>query len=222
MDKILDKVFNFLENKSIHFGLRTSIFIISIFVLTTCDYYFYFSYDYHLSNKIEKLESIDNLKKIYKNDAKKLTELTELENRIYKRSHYSDRLRNLDLNQLNLFKKSDKTEIKTPVIKNDNTIVKKNVRSLFWMVLTSNYFFIILIIGLIVMPFTGSVHRELKNVLGSIAGIIIIIGIIYIVTWIAYKIPLLWNRPYLNYILNILIHSPFIYLMFWWNKAGKN
>jgi hypothetical protein len=222
MDKILDRVFNFFENKSIHFGLRTSIFIISIFVLTTCDYYFNFSYDYHLSNKIEKLESIDNLKKIYKTDSLKLTELTELENRIYKRTHYSDRLRNLDLNQLNIFKKSDKTETKSPVIKNENTTLKKPIRSLFWMVLTSNYFLIILIIGLIVMPFTGSVHRELKNVLGAIAAIIIIIGIIYLITWIAYKIPLLWNRPYLNYILNLLIHSPFIYLIFWWNKTEKN
>jgi hypothetical protein len=222
MDKILDRVFKFFENKSIHFGLRTSIFIISIFVLTTCDYYFNFSYDYYLNNKIEKLESIDNLKKIYKTDSLKLAEMTELENRIFKRTHYSDRLRNLDLNQINIFKKSDTTEIKSPVIENENTTIKKPIRSLFWMVLTSNYFFIILIIGLITMPFTGSVHRELKNVLGAIAAIIILIGVIYLITWIAYKIPLLWNRPYLNYILNLLIHSPFIYLIFWWNKAGKN
>ncbi|WPO78205.1 hypothetical protein [Flavobacterium sp. KACC 22761] len=221
MDKVLEKVFDFFENKAIHFGLRSSLFIISIFVVTFCDYYFDFSYDYHLSNKIEKLESIDRLKKIYKNDNQKITELTELENRIYKRRHYSDRLRSLDINQLNLFKKSDKTAIKSVVNKNDNITIENNVRSLFWMVLTSNYFFIILIIGLIIMPFTGSVHRELKNVLGSIAAIIIIIGIIYIITWVAYKIPLLWNRPYLNYILNSLIQSPFIYLIFLWNKAEK-
>ncbi|MFA9190727.1 hypothetical protein AAGV28_05020 [Flavobacterium sp. FZUC8N2.13] len=171
---------------------------------------------------MEKLESIDNIKKIYKTDSLKLVELTELENRIFKRTHYSDRLRNLDLSQLNIFKKSDKTEIKSPINKNENTAIKKPIRSLFWMVLTSNYFFIILIIGLMIMPFTGSVHRELKNILGAIAAIIIVIGIIYVITWIAYKIPLLWNRPYLNYILNLLIHSPFIYLIFWWNKAEKN
>jgi hypothetical protein len=222
MDKLIERLLKFFENKSIHFGLRTSLFIISIFVLTTCDYYFNFTYDIHLNNKIEKLESINSLKEIYQTDSLKLTELTELENRIYNRDHYSDRLRNLDLNQINIFRKSDTTDIKKPVIKNGNTITNKPIRSLFWMVLTSNYFFIILIIGLIIMPFTGSVHRELKNVLGAIAGIIIIIGIIYLITWIAYKIPLLWNRPYLNYILNLLIHSPFIYLIFWWNKTGKN
>ena len=176
-------------------------------ITTTCDYYFNFSYDYHLNNKIEKLQSIDNLKKIYKTDSLKLAELTELENRIFKRNHYSDRLRNLDLNQINIFKKSETTEIKSPVIKNENTTIKKPIRSLFWMILSSNYFFIILIIGLIIMPFTGSVHRELKNVLGAISAIIIIIGIIYLITWIAYKIPLLWNRPYLNYILNFLIQK---------------
>jgi len=125
MDKLLDRVFKFFENKSIHFGLRTSMFIISIFVFTTCDYYFNFSYDYHLSNKIEKLKSINSLKKIYKSDSLKLSEFTELENRIFKRTHYSDKLRNLDLNQINIFKKSDTTEIKSPVIKNENTTINK-------------------------------------------------------------------------------------------------
>ena len=222
MDKLLDRIIKFFDNKSFSFRLRTSIFIISLFALITSDYFFNFTYDYHLNNKIEKLESLNKLKKIYESDSLKIVELTEVENRIFNRTHYSDRLRNLDLNQINIFKKSDTTEIINPVIKNDNTTINKPIRSVFWMVLTSNYFFFILIIGLIIMPFTGSVHRELKNVLGSIAAIILLIGIIYLITWIAYKIPLLWNRPYLNYILNFLIHSPFIYLIFWWNKAGKN
>lgn len=222
MDKILDRVFKFFENKSIHLGLRTSIFIISIFLLTICDYYFNFSYDYHLSNKIEKLESINNLKTVYQSDSLKLTKLTDLENRIFERTHYSDRLRNFDLSQIKIFKKSDSTEIKNSVIKNGNTTINKPIRSLFWMVLSSNYFFVFTIIILLILPFTGSVHREMKNILGSIAVIIIIIGIISLITWIAYKIPLIWNRPYLNYILNFIIQSPFVYLIYGWNKTGKN
>jgi hypothetical protein len=222
MDKIIDRVIRFFENKSIHFGLRTSIFIISIFVLTISDYYFNFSYDYHLNNKIEKLKSINSLKIIYKKDSLKLAELTELENRIFSRKHYSDRLRNLDLSQFKILKKSDTTEIKNPVIKNDNTIKNKPIRSLFWMVLSSGYFFIIVIFGLVVLPFSGYPHNELKNVLGAIAAIIILIGVISFFTWIAYRIPLIWNRPYLNYILNAILQSPLIYLIFWWNKAGKN
>ena len=222
MDKILERIFKFFENKSIHFGFKTSIFIISIFVLFACDYYLDFTYDNHLNNKIEKLQSINNLKKIYKSDSLKLSELTELENRIFKRTHYSDRLRNLDLSQINIFKKSDKTEIKRPVIKNDNTTINKPIRSLFWMIMSSSYFFVFTIIIMLILPFTGSVHREIKNILGSIAAIIIIIGIISLITWIAYKIPLIWNRPYLNYILNFILQSPFIYLIYWWNKTVKN
>ncbi|NCP61359.1 MAG: hypothetical protein GW839_13815 [Flavobacteriales bacterium] len=222
MDKILERIFKFFENKSIHFGFKTSIFIISIFVLFACDYYLDFTYDNHLNNKIEKLQSINNLKKIYKSDSLKLSELTELENRIFKRAHYSDRLRNLDLSQINIFKKSDKTEIKRPVIKNDNTTINKPIRSLFWMIMSSSYFFVFTIIIMLILPFTGSVHREIKNILGSIAAIIIIIGIISLITWIAYKIPLIWNRPYLNYILNFILQSPLIYLIYWWNKTVKN
>jgi len=219
MDKLLDRVLKFFENKAIHFGLRTSIFIISIFVLTTSDYYFNFSYDYYLNNKIEKLKSINSLKNIYRMDSLKLSELTELENRIFKRTHYSDRLRNLDLSQFKMLKKSDTTEIKSPVIKNDNTTINKPIRSLFWMVLTSSYFFIILIIRLIILPFSGYPHNQLKNVLGAIAAIIILIGVVSFLTWVAYKIPLISsNHPYLNYIFNAILQSPLIYLMFWWNK----
>ena len=219
MDKLLDRVLKFFENKAIPFGLRTSIFIISIFVLTTSDYYFNFSYDYYLNNKIEKLKSINSLKNIYRMDSLKLSELTELENRIFKRTHYSDRLRNLDLSQFKMLKKSDTTEIKSPVIKNDNTTINKPIRSLFWMVLTSSYFFIILIIRLIILPFSGYPHNQLKNVLGAIAAIIILIGVVSFLTWVAYKIPLISsNHPYLNYIFNAILQSPLIYLMFWWNK----
>ena len=217
MDKLLDRIIKFFDNKSISFSIRTSIFIISIFVLTTSDYYFNFSYDYHLNNKIEKLKSINSLKKTYKTDSLKLAELTELENRIFKRAHYSDRLRNLDLSQFKILKKSDTTEIKNPVIKNDTTI-NKPIRSLFWMVLTSSYFFIFLIILLLVLPFNGYPHNELKNLLGSIAAIIILIGVVSFLTWVAYRIPLIYNRPYLNYILNAISQSPLIYLIIWWNK----
>ena len=223
MDKILDRILKFFENKSFSFRLRTSIFIIFLFALFTSDYFFDFTYDYHLTNKIEKLESINKLKKIYESDSLKIIELNRVENRIFNRTHYSDLLRNLDLNQINIFKKSYKTEIINPVIKNDNTTINKPIRSFFWMVLTSGYFFIILIVKLFILPFRGYPHNELKNVLGSIAGIIILIGVIGFLTWVAYAIPILsLKHPYLNYILNAILQSPLIYLIFWWNKTEKN
>ena len=97
MDKLLQLIINFFQNKSIHFGLRTSLFIISIFLLSICDYHLNFTYDIHLNNKIEKLESINNLKKIYRTDSLKFLKMTELENQVYKRRHYLDRFRNLNL-----------------------------------------------------------------------------------------------------------------------------
>ncbi|MDC0571408.1 hypothetical protein OAO52_05870 [Flavobacteriaceae bacterium] len=134
MDKLLQLIINFFQNKSIHFGLRTSLFIISIFLLSICDYHLNFTYDIHLNNKIEKLESINNLKKIYRTDSLKFLKMTELENQVYKRRHYLDRFRNLNLNQINIFKKSDTPKIKKPVINTDNTIYNKQTRSLFWMI----------------------------------------------------------------------------------------
>ncbi|WP_299162802.1 hypothetical protein [uncultured Tenacibaculum sp.] len=220
MDKLIERLLNLFENKSISFSLRTSIFIISIFVITACDYYLNFSYDYHLSKKIEKLESIDKLKKIYKNDSIKMSKINELEIQIFNRKHYSDRLKNLDLSQINPFKESDILTIKKTEIKKDDINKNVKVRSSLWMILSSNYFFILIIIVLIILPFTNSVHRDVPNILGSIAGIIILIGIISLVTWIAYKIPLIYNRPYLNYILNFILHSPFLISIYAANKKS--
>ena len=212
MDKILDRVIRFFENKSIHFGLRTSLFIISIFVLFVSDYYFDFTYDIHLNNKIEKLESINRLKKIYESDSLKLTELTELENRIYKRKHYSDRLRNLDLNQINIFKKSETTEIKSPVIKNDKTIINKPIRSVFWMVISSNYTFAIMLPVLILLPLFSKDARKKNAIVGWIAALIVIGIFGAITTWISYQIPLISENPTWNYVINFIIHTIFLIL----------
>jgi len=218
MDKIIDRLLKFFQNKSISIGIRTSILIISFSALTTSDYFFNFTYDYHLNTKIKQLESINKLKKTYESDSIKIKELTEIENRIYERTHYSDRLRNLDFRQLITFKKLINNEANNPVISIENTTEKTNILSLPWMVITSNYFFIIVIFGLVIMPFTGSVHREVKNILGSIAAIILLTGIVYLITWTAYKLPVIWNKPYLNYILNFILHTLFLYIIYIWNK----
>jgi hypothetical protein len=221
MDKLLERVLKFFENKSIHFGLRTSIFIISVFVLTISDCFFNFSYDYHLTNKIEKLESIDNLKNIYKTDSLKLSELTELENQIFKRKHYSSQLRNLDLNKVNIFKKSDKTEIKSPVTKNDNTTINKPIRSIFWMTLSSNYFLILTFIITLFYPLSGPSYTKGGQIFGKIAGLIVIPIFIYVINLISYQIPIIYERPYINYIVNALIHFGFFGFIFVIFKLSK-
>ena len=210
MDKILDRILKFFENKSISLSKRTSIFVISIFVLLTCDYFFDFSYDYHLSNKIEKLESIDKLKKIYKSDSLKLLKLTKLENIIFERTHYSERFRGLDLNELKIFEKSETTENKNPVIKNDNTTINKPIRSYFWMMFSSNYILIIILILLFFLPVNFKQHRKGAELLGLIAGIIIVFFLILFITWISFRIPLIYEKPLYNYILNSLIHIVFM------------
>jgi hypothetical protein len=210
MDKILDRILKFFENKSVSLSKRTSIFIISIFVLLTCDYFFDFSYDYHLSNKIEKLESINKLKKIYKSDSIKRFKLIELENIIFERTHYSERFRKLDLNEFKIFEKSETTEINKPVIKKDNTTINKPIRSYFWMMISSNYILIIIFILLFFLPVNLKQHRKGAELLGLIAGIIIVFVSILIITWISFRIPLIYEKPLYNYILNGLIHIIFM------------
>ena len=98
MDKLIDRVLKYFENSSISFGKKTSIFIIAITALMLSDYYFSMTYDYHLSKKTEQLISINKLKSIYKTDTVKFNELTNIENRLFMRQHYVDKLRSTDFN----------------------------------------------------------------------------------------------------------------------------
>jgi len=220
MIEVLKHIFDFAKDKSTSVGLKSGLVISIIAILIISDYHFNFSYNYYLNNKTEQLVSINNLKKIYESDSIKTKELTDIESKIFERTHYFELIDNLDfsLPEFNFFKKSeniDETNI-------NNTVIEKPTRSLFWMILSSNSFFILLIFALLVLPFTGSVHREIKNIMGSIAGMIVLIGVISLITWIAYKIPLIYNKPYLNYILNLILHSPLLYFLYASSKKDKN
>jgi branched-subunit amino acid transport protein len=55
--------------------------------------------------------------------------------------------------------------------------------------------------------------RSKDSFLGSMIMLIVLIGIMSVVTWTAYLIPLIHNNPIFNYILNFIIHIMIIALV---------
>ena len=202
-------------DKSKHWTLRAGIFISVIGVLFILDFTLDLSYNYYVSRKLENLEKIQILKKDYTADSLKLKKILFLEEKIISKKHYSEFI--FPDFSFSSFKNStiaktidqNPTKIVTPKIKTN----KKNIRSYFWMLLSSNYLFVIVFVVMIFLPLTGKEQRTLKSISGWFAGLVVFSLIIIFVTWISFRIPLINNEPIYNYILNFLIHTIFIMLI---------
>lgn len=198
--------FNLLfdNSKSWTFRAAAGISIIGFLILT--DITLNFTYNLHTNNKITQLEKIQTIKKDYNSDSLKLKKIVFLENKILNKEHYTEFL------SRNLSNISFKTEIKDQNVNqstNETTTTKRPIQSLFWMAFSSNYLLAIILPFLIFLPLYNKESRTGTGVLGWFASLIMIGAMGTLVTWISYQIPLIWNNPIWNYILNFLIHTLF-------------
>ena len=212
--EILNKFLGLFYDKSKTLSHKLSYLIILAFVIFIIEYHFDFTYNFYLNNKIEQLNNLNNLKTIYYKDSLKIKELNRIEKRVLKRTHYSDFLRKLSIKDFNVFKKLENTNEIISVNNKDITIINKPIRSRFWMMLSSNYFLVIIIVSAIFLPITHKKHRKGDGLAGLIAAMILLIMIVISITWISYQIPLISNKPIFNYILNTFIHTGFLIMIY--------
>lgn len=207
-------------DKSKHWTLRAGVFISVIGVLFILDFTLDLSYNYYVSRKLENLEKIQILKKDYSTDDLKLKKILFLEEKIMSKKHYSEFIfpdlsfpdfSFSSLKNSTIAKTTDQnpTKIVIPKTKTNNP----NIRSYFWMLISSNYLFVIVFVIMIFLPLTGKEQRTVKSISGWFAGLVVFSLIIIFVTWISFRIPLINNEPIYNYILNFIIHTLFIVLI---------
>lgn len=207
-------------DKSKHWTLRAGVFISVIGVLFILDFTLDLSYNYYVSRKLENLEKIQILKKDYSTDDLKLKKILFLEEKIMSKKHYSEFIfpdlsfpdfSFSSLKNSTIAKTTDQnpTKIVIPKTKTNNP----KIRSYFWMLISSNYLFVIVFVIMIFLPLTGKEQRTLKSISGWFAGLVVFSLIIIFVTWISFRIPLINNEPIYNYILNFIIHTLFIVLI---------
>lgn len=204
MGDIFKHFIDLIKDKTTSWGLKTALFISILGFIFLSDYYLGFSYNYHLNNKIEQLKEIRELRSLYNADSSTSQELLKIEKRVLERKHYSDRILNFTSKDSSTDKKLNlESEHSDKIFQTDPN------RSVFWMVLSSNYLMAIILPFLIFLPIYNSDTRTGTGLLGWFASLVMIAVVGIIVTWIAYQIPLISNRPIYNYILNFVIHTVF-------------
>ena len=211
MGDIFKHFIDLIKDKTTSWGFKTAIFISVIGLIIASDYYLGFSYNYHLNNKIEQLEKISDLKRKYPNDSIILNGLSEMERKVFYKKHYSDELSRLFLKDT--IKSVTSEIIDLNYSAKNKTITKNSIRSIYWMTFTSNYLLVIILPFLIFLPLYSKDGRKANTIAGWFASLIMFGIFGAISTWVAYQIPLIWNNPIWNYILNFLIHSLFWFLI---------
>lgn len=105
--------------------------------------------------------------------------------------------------------------------KNNQSIENENIKPIFQFLTAS---FPLLII-MIILPFVAYLDKSLsfaKATLTIIITEVILYSIATVITNTLSLIPLILNRPYINYIVNILVNVVFFYLIYQIGKKGNN
>ncbi len=204
------------KSKSISQRFATLVSIVAILLIS--DYVTNFSYDVHISNKLENLELVNNLKTTYRNDSIHYSDLLEIEHRILNRIHYFDFIRlhwsKMDFKSLIVDQQNHHTNIETKKI-------IKPIRSIYWMVFSSSYLLVIAFGLFLFFPLYSKEKNTVSLYIGWFASLILASLLIAFITWTAYLIPVINNNPIWNYILNGIIHSCFIWISIHISKKKK-
>ena len=229
----LDSIFNFLRDKTLSFSRKSLIIFSVLLFIFFIDLIFGFSFNYSINQRLSQIEKIENLKQNYNLNDTLLSELSVIEHRLLNRLDYvkliyfresesendnnlqcdslleshSDSLIHADTSLLTgqVDSISDKEPNKVSEISKPERKTKlKKVRNWKWDLISSTYMYMLVIILLLFVPFT-----QTDNFLALVAGAILTIAIVAVLGWINYlifkSIPTLW-KPWINYILNALIH----------------
>lgn len=209
MISIIETIFRILLDKSSSIGHKTSIFISLIGIVILLDFGFQFSYDIYISNKLSNLEKIDHLKDVYTNDKLKQSFLISTEKRIFENKHYSEYLSSWIHNLQVEDKQKDTIEKYDEIPKG-----KDEKRLLVWMFISSNFIILFTFVVLFLIGLFLKKEAKRDMLVGLFATFLIALIFMAMFTWILSFIPLILNRPYLNYLLNFIIQFILVVLPF--------
>lgn len=208
MDNAIGDILNFFTDSSKSVGSKVGTIMITIFLLFAIDIIGSFTYNFQVNNKLNQLEKIEQLKEKYQSNQHKLALLKKTESSILKRQHYTDFVSSLfGSNDQRTAEKMTQNNTATP----SNSILNRNL-----MIISSNYSLVIILPFLLLMPLFAMYQKTLTNdfVFGWFLALILMASTITVITIIAYMFPVLdESRPYLNYFLNVGIHTIFLFLL---------
>lgn len=203
-DGALSTLLNFISDSQHKLSKRAALVVILLFGLLFVDNYIGFSDYYAYQNKIEQITKIEALLQRSDLDSNMRKQLRAAENQILTRKSWIGQLPSLmslmtSATSSRAIQANNPSSGKIIVVKQE--AVKRNV---YWHVGTSTWPLILLIIGFAIVPFAG---ERIEG--GTIAAAILCIGALcvlaYALSILFLQIPILFGRPWLNYLLNSII-----------------
>jgi hypothetical protein len=197
MKQLFNLFFAFLKQPT---GNKATIFIIAfVFCIFLDNFCFRFSHNYFVETKIENLLKMQELKKYYVSDTLKFKQILVLEESVINKEHYSAIFSQLYLTFVEY-------NINSRVELNTDSSNQPAKRSFWWMLLSSNFMFILAFFWLLLPSFWDKDFPFSNRIVVLIMMLITITAF----TWFAYKIPLIDNNPLWNYVLNFLFMHAFL------------
>jgi len=203
MSELISKIWNFFESDKVSVSRKITIPILFFLAVWVIDDMGGFSYQFTNSQKLDYLVKIEKTKEQFQKDTVVCNVLDKMKFDLIHRKTVFEQFIDLFDNQ-DIFK----SEL-SPTINKDHIPILKVQRNQFLHTVSSSLFWIIwlfiLLIMLLVLPFTLK-----KDKLGAIFGMIIGIGImallIWITQWLFGLIPIILNRPWINYTIQFIIN----------------
>jgi hypothetical protein len=196
MDNLFSSLLNYLTDKTRSFGKKTTFALSLLGAILLIDGIFNFSFDYVVNNKLSQLESISRLKGIYATNQDKLRSLEILENEVLSRGHYKEYFNRINLTKFNL--------------KNPKDLSSQKNLSVFWSSFTSNYSLFLTLPFLLFLPLFPNQKDQKNFFIGWIALLVMWISFIVLITWFVLSIPVILNKPVINYISYFIAHTALI------------
>ncbi len=212
---IVSEILNFLKDGSLSFGKKSLVIIFLLLSVVIINYMFSFSFNYSVNQELNQIEKIAKIRKEYALNDSLNKELGLIEKSIIHKNNIFRRT-----NQYISINKNDSSS-KTSLSKDSIAIIKptethhpiqnhKIIKERNWIkyLLTSSYGFLIILILLPLVPFFN-----IKDFWQTFLGVIIFIILDLCLLWLNYMLYSLipdFNELWINYILNLILHTIFI------------
>lgn len=217
MEKFLESILFFFSNKTYSVGTKALFTVTGIILLGIIDHIFGFSYHFSINNKLQHIDKIENMKMKYYHNDTLILYLNNIENEIMNnKSNYVV----LDFSFPSLdFSSPDKSlqiDHKLDNIPNSTqTIITKPkiIRSSFWHLLTTSFFWLI---TALILPFTMFANQRITgSIIGAcVAALLVLAIIVSLYYYLLGLIPVIANRPWINYLINLTVHGLSLWLLF--------
>lgn len=192
--ELISKIWNFFESDKVSISRKITIPILLVLTILMIDNIGGFSYRFTNSQKIDYLLKIEKAKVEFRQDTIVCSILDKMEYDLINRKNVIEQF-------VDLFDNQEIFKSKSSAINKENIDNHKISRNQFWHTISSSLFWIMLLI----LPFTLK-ENKLSAILVMVIGIGVMVILIWITQWLFGIIPIILNRPWINYTIQFIIN----------------